>query len=179
MAASGMALSLPGISPIAPGALPPESAAPANTAGTMASWDQAASTSKRTRGTLYAGLAAGGVALVLVLFALRSGGDPTNEASPSAVAREPAAAATPEPSPPERQPASSALPVVRSIAPVAPASATASAVATPAPLRAAASASAAARSAAQARTGTSRGAAAKTPGKPPPTGKVDVYDDRK
>jgi serine/threonine-protein kinase len=180
MAASGMALSSPGTSPIAPAALPPASAAPANTAGTMASWDQAASTSKRTRGTLYVGLAAGALALlVLALFALRSGGDPTNEASPATVASEPAAAVRPEPIPPERQPAGSAVPVVTSIAPVAPASATASALATPASVRATASASTAVRSALQPRAGTSRGTAAKAPGKSPPTGKVDVYDDRK
>jgi serine/threonine-protein kinase len=181
MAASGMALSLPGtLSPIAAGALPPESAAPANTAGTMASWDRAASTSKRSRGTRYAGLAAGALALlVLALFALRSGEDPTDEASPATVASGPAAAATPEPIPSERQPAASAMPVVTSIAPVASPSATASAFATPAPLRATASASTALRGAAQPRAGTSRSAAAKNPGKPSPTGKVDVYDDRK
>ena len=174
MAASGIALSVSG-------ALPLPSAAPANTAGTMASWDHTANTTKRGRGTLYAGLAAAAILLLgVAVFALRHDGGGKNDALPSAASAEPLAASRPQSIPadlPRAPPVP--LPIAASAAPVAPVSAGPSVAAKPPTLPSVASASAAPRGTSVPRTGTARGPAGKSGGKAPPAGKIDVYDDRK
>lgn len=173
MAASGIALSASGVQP-------PPSTVPANTAGTMASWDQTANSNKRGRGTLYGGLAAAAVLVIGVAgFALRHAGRAKDDALPAAVVAEPVVASQPvasvaEPRTPHVVPSAA---VVASAATVAPAASPAEVKAPPvAPL---ATASAAARSSAAPRSGTARAPAGKSGGKAPSTGKVDVYDDRK
>jgi serine/threonine protein kinase len=177
MAASGIALS-------ASGAMPPPAPAPANTAGTLATWNRTANTgkSKRSRGALFAVLAAAALSIGVVVFALRHEGGVKNDTAASATP-EAAAAARPLPSSPTES-----TPVAPSVATPRPAPSDASAppvaapsseavVAAPA-VAARASLAAAQRASSVPRPSPAR-PAAKPGGKAPSAGKVDVYDDRK
>lgn len=169
MAASGIALSVPGG--------PPPSAAPANTAGTMASWNQSAEANRRSRSTLFAGLAVGALAvLAFTLFALRAGKGATDDVVPVSPVAEPAAAFRSEPPPPEPQRPSPPAPL-GSATPTAPASASASAM-VKTPLALVSASSSPATRGSHVAPG-SRVAPSRAPARRSLPGKVDVYDDRK
>ena len=168
MAASGIGSSMVG-------GAPPSSTVPANTAGTMASWNRSTSTTKRSRAPLFAALAGGAVLLLgVAALALRGGGDSRNEAQPSAPAAE-AARPAPSPGPPQPDPPRPAA-VAPSLNPAPSAAATTEETSRLAPPVRSAAPSALPQPAARATTPRPSG---KAPGRAAPASKTNVYDDRK